>query len=133
MPTPHNTLSQQIFEKIRAIVAKKLSIPKEDVNLDFRLFTTEWYDQRKLWSSSGNSRVVHFRSEEAQYYSSRLELAEDDTLDAIEVILNLEEEFDIEITDEVAAQLFTVEQAVNYISQTISEQNNAEPGGEFGC
>jgi acyl carrier protein len=60
-------------------------------------------------------------------------LAEDDTVDAMEVILNLEEEFDIEIKDEVAAQLFTVEQAVNYIHQSISEPNNAERWGELGC
>jgi len=51
----------------------------------------------------------------------------------MEVILNLEEEFDIEIKDEVAAQLFTVEQAVNYIHQSISEPNNAERWGELGC
>jgi acyl carrier protein len=40
-----------------------------------------------------------------------------DSLDAVELIMALEEEFNIEIPDEAAEQITTVQEAVDYISQ----------------
>lgn len=40
-----------------------------------------------------------------------------DSLDMVDVVMALEEEFGIEITDEDAEKLTTVEQIVNYISE----------------
>ncbi|MEG4047218.1 acyl carrier protein [Microcoleus sp. Pol17_C1] len=42
-----------------------------------------------------------------------------DSLDAVELIMAIEEEFDIEIPDEVAEQISTVQQAVDYIYKKI--------------
>ncbi|HHP7231262.1 MAG TPA: acyl carrier protein [Xenococcaceae cyanobacterium] len=42
-----------------------------------------------------------------------------DSLDTVELVMALEEEFDIEIPDEAAEQIDTVGKAVNYISSTI--------------
>lgn len=43
-----------------------------------------------------------------------------DSLDAVELMMALEEEFNIEIPDEAAEQITTVEQAVNYIHYKLS-------------
>ena len=40
-----------------------------------------------------------------------------DSLDVVELVMALEEEFDLEISDETAEELTTVEQAVNYIAK----------------
>ncbi|CAM9239900.1 unnamed protein product [Ectocarpus sp. 8 AP-2014] len=42
-----------------------------------------------------------------------------DSLDTVELIMALEEGFDIEIEDEVAAEIGTVEDAVKFIAKTI--------------
>ena len=42
-----------------------------------------------------------------------------DSLDTVELVMALEEEFDIEIPDEVAEQIDTVGKAVEHISQTV--------------
>ncbi|MEG4074640.1 acyl carrier protein [Microcoleus sp. Pol14C2] len=42
-----------------------------------------------------------------------------DSLDAVELIMAIEEEFDIEIPDEVAEQISTVQQAVDYIYKKV--------------
>ncbi len=42
-----------------------------------------------------------------------------DSLDTVELVMALEEEFDIEIPDEAAEKITTVEAAVNYISQQV--------------
>jgi acyl carrier protein len=40
-----------------------------------------------------------------------------DSLDIVELVMAFEEEFDIEIPDEEAEKIGTVQEAVNYISQ----------------
>ena len=42
-----------------------------------------------------------------------------DSLDTVELVMALEEEFDIEIPDEAAEQIDTVSKAVDYISSNI--------------
>ena len=39
-----------------------------------------------------------------------------DSLDTVELVMALEEEFDLEIADEEAEQISTVQEAVNYLS-----------------
>lgn len=43
-----------------------------------------------------------------------------DSLDTVELVMALEEEFDIEIPDEAAEQITTVQEAVDYISNKLS-------------
>lgn len=43
-----------------------------------------------------------------------------DSLDTVELVMALEEEFDIEIPDEAAEQITTVQQAVDYISNKVA-------------
>ena len=42
-----------------------------------------------------------------------------DSLDVVELVMALEEEFDIEIPDEVAEQILTVGNAVDHISEKV--------------
>lgn len=44
---------------------------------------------------------------------------EADSLDVVELIMAIEEEFDIEIPDEEAEKISTVQEAVNYINDCI--------------
>jgi len=46
-----------------------------------------------------------------------------DSLDTVELIMALEEEFDIEIPDEEAEKIATVGQAVEYIRSRLQEKN----------
>ncbi|MBW4519237.1 MAG: acyl carrier protein [Scytolyngbya sp. HA4215-MV1] len=43
-----------------------------------------------------------------------------DSLDTVELVMALEEEFDIEIPDEAAEEIATVQSAVDYISDKVS-------------
>ncbi|MGB3691938.1 MAG: acyl carrier protein [Spirulinaceae cyanobacterium] len=43
-----------------------------------------------------------------------------DSLDTVELVMALEEEFDIEIPDEAAEQIATVKNAVDYISDKVA-------------
>ena len=44
-----------------------------------------------------------------------------DSLDTVELVMALEEEFDIEIPDEAAEKILTVQDAVDYISNQVSK------------
>lgn len=43
-----------------------------------------------------------------------------DSLDTVELVMALEEEFDIEIPDEAAEKITTVQEAVDYISDKVA-------------
>lgn len=43
-----------------------------------------------------------------------------DSLDTVELVMALEEEFDIEIPDDAAEKMMTVQEAVNYINDKVA-------------
>ncbi|MFB2934025.1 acyl carrier protein [Aerosakkonemataceae cyanobacterium BLCC-F154] len=43
-----------------------------------------------------------------------------DSLDTVELVMALEEEFDIEIPDEAAEKILTVQEAVDYINEKVA-------------
>ncbi len=47
-----------------------------------------------------------------------------DSLDSVELIMALEEEFEIEITDEEAHQFMTVQNIIDFINKKITKKNN---------
>ena len=74
--------------------------------------------------SSVEERVIKMVSEQLgvkeddiQTGSSFVEDLGADSLDTVELIMALEEEFDAEIPDEDAEKIATVEDAINYITQ----------------
>lgn len=76
-------MNQEIFERVRKIVAEQLEKDVEEV---------------KPESNFANDLGA-------------------DSLDVVELVMALEEEFDIEIPDEAAEQIATVQAAVDYISE----------------
>ena len=63
--------------------------------------------------------VTEQLSVEADKVTAQANFANDlgaDSLDTVELVMALEEEFDIEIPDEAAEQITTVQQAVDYIT-----------------
>jgi acyl carrier protein len=46
-----------------------------------------------------------------------------DSLDTVELVMALEEEFDVEVPDEDAEKIKTVGEAVNYIKEKLSKKN----------
>ena len=51
-----------------------------------------------------------------------------DSLDTVELVMALEEEFDTEIPDEEAEKITTVQAAIDYVTAL---SNNLPPGGHF--
>jgi len=49
-----------------------------------------------------------------------------DSLDTVELVMALEEEFDIEISDEDAEKIITVGDAINYIKENVKEDSSKE-------
>ena len=67
--------------------------------------------------------VIEQLSVEASTVTPQANYANDlgaDSLDTVELVMALEEEFDIEIPDEAAEQITTVQQAVDYINNKVA-------------
>jgi len=60
------------------------------------------------------------KEEDVKPESSFVEDLGADSLDTVELIMALEEEFDTEIPDEEAEKITTVQQAVDYINSNLS-------------
>jgi acyl carrier protein len=78
-------MNQEIFEKVKKIVAEQLEVDPNDV---------------KPEANFANDLNA-------------------DSLDTVELVMALEEEFDVEIPDEAAEQIATVQAAVDYISNKV--------------
>lgn len=76
-----------IFEKVRTLIADKLSVEESEVAME-----TSFVDDLGA-----------------------------DSLDIVELIMALEDEFDIEVADEEAENMATVGDAVEYIKEHIQE------------
>ncbi len=79
-------VKQQIYEKVKVVVAKQLEADASKVTIN-----------------------ANFANDLGA-----------DSLDAVELVMALEEEFDIEIPDEVAENIETVQQAVDYIYKKVA-------------
>ena len=78
-------MNEEIFERVKKIVAEQLEVDLADV---------------KPEASFANDLNA-------------------DSLDTVELVMALEEEFDVEIPDEAAEQIATVQAAVDYIRSKV--------------
>jgi len=82
----NDKVKQQIYEKLKAVVAKQLEVDASEVTIN-----------------------ANFANDLGA-----------DSLDAVELTMAIEEEFDIEIPDEAAENIETVQQAVDYIYKKLT-------------
>jgi acyl carrier protein len=61
------------------------------------------------------------KEEEVKNESSFVDDLGADSLDTVELVMALEEEFECEIADEAAEKITTVQQAINYIEGALKE------------
>ncbi|MEH1872596.1 hypothetical protein [Nostoc sp.] len=114
---------QEIFEKVRDIVAEVIKIEQQEITFDFPLFQSEIYDERLYWSSNNYvSHVLHFKAEDSQYYFYKpVMVGETGGLNADvicgELIVNFE---DIDFPDDIFLEFATVKVAVDYIHHKIN-------------
>lgn len=69
------------------------------------------------------SIIVEHLSVERELVTKEANFANDlgaDSLDTVELVMAIEEAFDIEIPDETAEQIGTLQQAVDFISQKVA-------------
>ena len=64
---------------------------------------------------------LDIKEEEATMEASFVDDLGADSLDTVELVMALEEEFDTEITDEEAEKIRTIQQAVDYIKKHPTE------------
>ncbi|MCG6137752.1 MULTISPECIES: acyl carrier protein [Nostocaceae] len=83
-------MNQEIFEKVKKIVADQLSVDDDKVD---KTITPQANFANDLGA---------------------------DSLDTVELVMALEEEFDIEIPDEAAEKITTVQEAVDYINDKVA-------------
>jgi acyl carrier protein len=69
---------------------------------------------------------LEIKEEEATMEASFVDDLGADSLDTVELVMALEEEFDTEIPDEIAEKIRTIQQAVDYIKQHKAETEEAE-------
>ncbi len=96
-----------IFFELQRIIVEELSVEQNTVNLDTDI--NECVNTYDALANRGQSK--------SNFFSFSMS---PDGLTLNELIMTVEEEFDIEIPDELALQLGTVEQAVNYIYHKLS-------------
>ena len=70
------------------------------------------------------SEQLGVKKEEIKPESSFIDVLGADSLDTVEVVMALEEEFSIEIPDEDAEKITTVGEAVKYINNKISKKES---------
>lgn len=69
---------------------------------------------------------LEIKEEEATMEASFVDDLGADSLDTVELVMALEEEFDTEIPDEDAERIRTIQQAVDYIKQHQAEMEDSE-------
>ncbi|KJH72720.1 hypothetical protein UH38_05635 [Aliterella atlantica CENA595] len=110
-----------IFFELQRIIVDQLCVEENLVHLDSNIDigSNLYANNRRLNSSSRNDLNNNAFNFFGMSISS-CNNSNDDHLDFVELMMAIEEEFDIEIPDEAAEQLTTVQQAVDYVHSKLS-------------
>ncbi|NCR56384.1 MAG: acyl carrier protein [Microcystis aeruginosa LL13-06] len=102
-----------IFIKVQEIISYQLEVEKSEIHIDDELFY--------LQSSSYSSYSFYTSSSSFDSWSDLLSNWGGDELDKIELIMVLEEEFDLELSDEKCQEFTTVKKLVDYLAENLGK------------
>ena len=102
-----------IFIKVQEIISDQLEVEKSQIHIDDELFY--------LKSSSYSSYSFYTSSSSFDSWSDLLSNWGGDELDKIELIMVLEEEFDLELSDEKCQEFTTVKKLVDYLAENLGK------------
>ena len=102
-----------IFIKVQEIISDQLDVEKSEIHIDDELFY--------LQSSSYSSYSFYTSSSSFDIWSDLLSNWGGDELDTLELIMTLEEEFDLELSDEKCQEFTTVKKLVDYLAENLGK------------
>ena len=102
-----------IFIKVQEIISYQLEVEKSEIHIDDELFY--------LQSSSYSSYSFYTSSSSFDSWSDLLSNWGGDELDTLELIMTLEEEFDLELSDEKCQEFTTVKKLVDYLAENLGK------------
>ena len=102
-----------IFIKVQEIISYQLEVEKSQIHIEDELFY--------LQSSSYSSYSFYTSSSSFDSWSDLLSNWGGDELDKIELIMVLEEEFDLELSDEKCQEFTTVKKLVDYLAENLGK------------
>lgn len=105
-----------IFIKVQEIISDQLDVEKSEIHIDDELFYLKSKETLSSYSSSS-------------FYSSYGSCSNGllvsnwggDELDTVELIMTLEEEFDLELSDEKCQEFTTVKKLVDYLAENLGK------------
>jgi acyl carrier protein len=104
-----------IFIKVQEIISDQLEVEKSQIHIDDELF----YLQSAERVSSYSSDSFYSSYSSFGWNSCLLSNWGGDDLDTIELIAALEEEFDLELSDEKCQEFTTVKKLVDYLAENL--------------
>lgn len=111
-----------IFIKVQEIISDQLDVEKSEIHIDDELFylkskeTLSSYSSSSFYSSYGSCSSFVRNS-----WSDLLSNWGGDELDTLELIMTLEEEFDLELSDEKCQEFTTVKKLVDYLAENLGK------------
>jgi len=106
-----------IFIKVQEIISDQLEVEKSQIHIDDELF----YLQSAERVSSYSSDSFYSSYSSFGWNSCLLSNWGGDDLDTIELIAALEEEFDLELSDEKCQEFTTVKKLVDYLAENLGK------------
>jgi acyl carrier protein len=114
-----NESQAKIFVRTREIISNQLGLDEDEVDEETQVFTCEFYKGGGWLSSSPPERITSwsYKAEESSSYRKVISTELGDEFDATEILMALEQEFDVEIPESDAEDLDTFKKVVDYIAQ----------------
>ncbi len=120
MGLPYNTRPMQPGGRKSPAGLPESSSKKSSEVITIEVITIEDYEKMSTVEQQVKAIVAEQLGVKAEQVTNAASFVDDlgaDSLDTVELVMALEEEFEIEIPDEDAEKITTVQQAIDYISE----------------
>lgn len=108
-----------IFIKVQEIISDQLEVEKSEIHIDDELFYLK--SKENVGSYSSYSSYRSYSSFVRNSWSDLLSNWGGDELNTLELIMTLEEEFDLELSDEKCQEFTTVKKLVDYLAENLGK------------